>query len=113
MPLDPALFASVPYGNKNALLDFSGTLGLYVRNLTAQVFALTGISVREVPLGDPGGPQWLEAIQSQYVAITTALGLDAPPDLASYDLTQAEDHASFFFQLAQETRALRNATGLA
>lgn len=113
MPLDPALFASVPYGSATALLDFSGTLQLYMRNLTAQVFALTGISVREVPLGDPGGPQWLEAVQSQYVAIASALGVDAPPDLSSYDLAEPSDHASFFFQLAQETRALRNATGLA
>lgn len=112
MPIDPALFASTPFGNPTALVDFSGTLQLYLRNVTQRVFDLTGISVREVPLGDPGPPQWCEAIQSQYVAITTALGIDSPPDLSSYDLEQASDHASFFFQLAQTTRVLRNAIQL-
>jgi hypothetical protein len=111
--IDPALFASVPFGSKTALTDFAGTLELYNRALADHIFALTGEPIILNPVGTPGGFQWLQAIQATMQSASTALGVGAPPDLASFDLSEESDHASFFFSLAQEYRVLRNAAGLA
>ena len=112
--IDPALFASVPYGSKTALVDFAGTLELYFRALAQQAATVApGLTFRLYPLGDPNQQeQWLDAIQSQYRAIAEVLQIEGPPDLTSFDLDEPEDHASFFFIIAQETRILRNAVGL-
>lgn len=110
--IDPNLFSGVPYRNTTALVDFAGTLQLYFRPLADAIFATTGRAIRLYPIGDPLGPTWLQAIQAQYTEAADALGLPIPQDLAEYDLTRAEDHASFFFIISQETRALREAVGL-
>jgi hypothetical protein len=112
VPVDPSLFASVPFGSKTAYVDFCGTLQLYFKALADQVFALTGNAMRLYPIGDGGGDDWLHAVQQQFVSCSLALGLGSPPDLSSFDLAVPEDHASFFFSVAQELRVLRSAAGL-
>lgn len=112
MPQDPALFASVPFGSKTALTDFAGTLDLYNRVLADQIHRLTGISIIANPVGTPGGYEWLGAIQQTMQGASLALGLGSAPDIASFDLSEESDHASFFFSIAQEYSVLRRASGL-
>lgn len=111
--IDPTLFASVPFRNPNALADFAGVLQLYHQALAEFLHRTRGVSYRLYPIGTPTGSDWLLAVQRQYEAVATAIGVAGPPDFASYDLSRAEDHASFFFTLANYTRALRDAAGFA
>ena len=111
--IDASLFASVPHKNFTALLDFAGTFDLYHRVL-ANVVAAQGHPYRRYPLGDGRGtPNWLWAVQQTHVNAAAALGIAPPPDLASFDLSQPEDHASFFFLVANDLKRLRNQAGLA
>lgn len=110
--LDPTLFASVPFRNLTAVLDFAGTFELYHRGMANHLFATQGLQYTLYPTGSPGGPEWLKAIQDQCAAVASALGLGPPPDLADYDLDKAEDHVSFFFVISQEMLRLRDAAGL-
>jgi hypothetical protein len=107
--IDPTHFASVPFRDRNALMDFGGILQLYHQNLAEHIFRSTGATYRLYPIGTPSGEDWLLAVQRQNEAVAKALNVAGPPDLASYDLSKAEDHASFFFALASYTRALRDA----
>ena len=110
--IDPSAWASVPYGNKTALLDFFGTYDLWHKALAQQIFLTLGVNYRTYPLGDGGGPEWLHAVQAQNVNVAAALGLAPPPDLSTFDLSQPEDHASFFFAISQQSKLLRTAAGL-
>lgn len=111
--IDPSLWASVPYGNRTALLDFYGEHGLWHRALAETTFRLNGVNYRTYPLGDGGGPAWLRAHQAEHRNASEALGLAPPPDLESYDFSSRESFASWMFIHAQEHRLLRAAAGLA
>jgi hypothetical protein len=110
--LDPALWASTPFRNPTAYLDLVGSVELWHRALAQQIFRTTGETVRVYPLGNGGGPEFLQAVQSQYVEMARALGVAPPGDLASYDLSRPDDWASWTWQLSQNTRVLQNAAGL-
>lgn len=109
--IDSRLWASVPFSNDNALLDFAGSLELWHRCLEEHVARVTGKSYARLPLGTPGGAEWLHAVQSTYRAAAAAIGTAPPPDLESYDLAQPGDHASWFFTIAQTSRSLALAAG--
>ena len=86
---------------------------LWHRALAAKVAALTGTAYKTYPLGTGGGPDWLHAVQLQYQNASAALGIAPPPDLESYDLSQAGDFASWTFIISQTSRTLALAAGLA
>ena len=110
--IDPSVFNNVPFRNPTAWKDFVGTHYLWWRALNEQIFALTGTAIREYPIGDGGGAEWLQAVQAQYVDASAALGLSPPPDLSSYDLTKAPEYASWTFLVSQAATRLRAAAGL-
>lgn len=112
VPIDPTLWASTPYQQSTALVDFAGMLELWFRALADHVFLDFGSTFRVFPLGEPGQAEWLQAIQAQFTEAALAIGIPPPVDLASYDLRAEDDHLSFFFVLSQEARALRAASGL-
>ena len=110
--IDPRLFASVPFKNPTAWVDFTGTFFLYHRALVDRIFATTSQTIRLGNLGDGGGAPWLLALQRQHEAEAAALGLDSPPSFVDYDLRNAEDFASFMFLLSEDLVRLRQASGL-
>lgn len=89
-----------------------GTLDLMWKGLAPAITRQTGNVFRTYPLGNGGGPEWLDAVQKQYAAASTALGLPPPPDLQSYDLKQPADWASWTFILGQTTRSIQIAAGV-
>ncbi len=111
--VDPRLWGSVPFNNKNAWDDFTGTFALWHRALATQIATLTGIAYKTYPLGTGGGDEWLHAVQRQYQNASAALGIAPPVDLESYDLTQPGDFASWTFTISQASRTLALAAGLA
>lgn len=113
MTADPRMFASVPFDNKTAWLDFLGTHLLWHVSLAQQVRALTGNTYPVLPIGDGGGTEWLRAVQRTYQGAALALDVPGPPDLESYDLTKPEDHASWCFLVSQTAASLRLSAGLA
>ena len=110
--VDPTLFGGLPFGNKTAWIDFTGQLQLYHQSLALAIHQTTGVSVRVLPLGTGGDRNWLEAVQAQYEEEAAALGIAAPVDLRSYDLSRRDDFSSWTFLISQETRRLRIAAGL-
>jgi len=111
--IDPALFASTPFNNRTARADLFGTLYIYHVNLARVIFRLTGKTVRVPPFGNgSAGQEELQAIQQMYVEEAAALGVAPPSDLASFDLDDPNDWASWTFTISETTRALRNAAGL-
>jgi len=110
--VDPRLWASLPFNNRNAWIDFTGCFDLWHRALAAKVAALTGTTYKTYPLGNGVGTDWLHAVQRQYQNAAAALGIAPPPDLESYDLDQAGDFASWTFTISQTSRTLARAAGL-
>jgi hypothetical protein len=110
--IDPRVFGSTPFGNKTALLDLAGTLDLFMKAVARGTFIQTGLTFRTYPLGTPGGPEWLDAVQKTFNGASAALGLPPPPDLQSYSLDQPADFASWVFILGQTSQSLRIAAGL-
>lgn len=94
------------------MVDFAGSHYLYHVALANAIFRNFTRQVRVLPIGNPDGPNWLQAIQSQLLSETTALGIAPPADVASFDLSRPEDHASFFWILSQELTRIRDAAGL-
>ena len=112
MPIDPSVFASVPFRNPTAWKDLTGTLELWFRALGQRIHQSTGQSIRVLPLGEGGGTEWLSGVQTQFESAATALGIAAPGDLESYDLSRAEQFASWTWTLSQEARRLGTAAAL-
>ena len=106
--ISPKVFASVPFNSYNALTDMAGTMELYVRGLVEQA----GLAVPLLPIGSVGGQEWLDAIQQQMNHLGAALGL-AVTDVASYDLRDASDFASWTFSVSNLLESFRLAAGVA
>lgn len=106
--ISPKLFASVPHGDTTALIDLAGTVEMYVRGLVEEA----GLAVTLLPIGTIGGQAWLDAVQEQMTKIGEALGLPVS-DLASYDLRDAADFASWTFTLSNALESFRIAAGVA
>lgn len=110
--IDPAVWSNVPFENRTAWIDFVGSHWLYHRALAEHVARTFAVTYRVYPIGDPGADAWLHAVQETYTNACTALGVSPPGDLSGYDLTDAEDFASFTFLISQTARRLRQAAGL-
>jgi len=107
------LFADTPFKDLTAFRDFAGTFYLYHRALQQQVLAVTGTNYRVMPLGDGRGEdEWLRAVQQTHAAAAHALGLVAPSDLTSFDMSREADHAAWFFAVSSDLERLRLQAGL-
>jgi hypothetical protein len=103
----------VPRHNRTAWLDFLGTHGLWwQQTVLPTIFDLTGVAVVAPGISDGGGDEWLAAVQRQYTDACEALGIEPPPDLTSYDLRRASDHASWTFLLSQSAKRIQFAAGI-
>lgn len=111
--IDTRMWASVPFKNPTAWVDFVGTHDLWWRVVSDRIVALTGAPIRTYPLGSGGGQVWLAAVQQQYTHAAEALGLEPPPDLQTYDLSEPGDFASWTWVISQTARQIALATGLA
>lgn len=109
---DTRLWASTPFRNPTAFVDFTGRLDLWNRALAQKVASLTGSAYKVYPLGDGGSGAWLHAVQKTYQNAASALGIPPPPDLESYDLSDPGDFASWMFIISQTSRQLALAAGL-
>ena len=111
--IDPRLWASIPFRNYTALQDFAGTHALWHQVLAEHSVRTFSIDPwRLYPIGSPAGKPWLEAVQAQYVAASRGLGAAPPPDLASFDLSDPVDFASWTWLLSQTAQGLREVAGL-
>ena len=106
--LSPRLFASTPFRSPTALLDMAGTIELYLRGLVEQA----GLKVALLPLGTPGRQTWLDGLQQQFQAVGHALGVPTS-DIASFDLGEPADWASWTFAVATQLEVFRVAAGIA
>lgn len=111
--MSPLLWLGTPYKNQTAWYDFHGHHALWHRAL-AQVIVDLGHPVYAVfPLGDGGGPAWMQSHAIEHAGAAASLGLSAPPDLTNYDLTHAQDWASWHFIHSEEHERLRKQAGIA
>lgn len=112
--IDPRLWASTPFRNRNAFLDLQGQIELFHSALADTVGRTLERTYPTYSLGSPSPDMknTLTALQAQCSGAAVALGIPQPPDLESYDLTDAGDFASWTFQVAEFHRALQIAAGL-
>lgn len=112
--IDARIWSSTPHKNKNAFLDLTGQIALFHAGLAEQVGRILGVSYPLYPLGTAGAntTDWMQALQAQCSAAAAVLGIAQPPDLASYDLADEGDFASWTFQLGQFHAGLALAAGL-
>ena len=112
--IDPRLWSSTPFRNKNALLDLNGQLELFHRALADQIARNLHKTYYVYALGTPGATveNWMNSLQTQCSSAAQALGIPQPPDLESYDLSDEGDFASWTFQVGQFHRGLQLAAGL-
>lgn len=113
--IDPKLFAQVPHKNRTAYRDMIGALDLmHTQWIIPAIIAQTGKIPERFPFDADSDPEeTLEAIQSQHASEAAALGIAPPPDLATYDLREASDWASWTFLVSQDLTRLRLAVGIA
>lgn len=113
MPVDPTVWASLPFNNLTAFYDFTGTHWLWHLALQEHVERVQKVNYAVLPIGDGrGDPDWLAAVQRTYQNAATALNTAGPPDLQSYDLSKPDDFSSFCFLISTTALALRAAAGL-
>lgn len=110
--LDPSLFASTPYNDRTALLDYFGLESRFHRELVRRTHELRGAVYPTYALGDGGGRAWMEAHQKEMEWAARLFEIPPPVDLSSYDLSDPVDHATFFFLSAQEHLRLMRAAQL-
>lgn len=111
--VDTRLWSSTPFRNQTAWVDLTGQIQQFHIALAPKVFAMTGQNYALLPLGTTTrNPTWLGALQEQYTNASLALGLGPPPNLASYDLDDPTDFASWTFTLGQFSRRLAVTAGL-
>lgn len=110
--IDPIVWAALPFKNPTAWTDFVGTFGLWHRCLSPVIFTRTGKTYRTYPLGDGGATEWLQAHQQEDAGACAALGIAGPPDMRSFDLSRADDFASWTFIVANEHRRIAAAAGM-
>lgn len=110
--IDPGLWGSTPFGNTTAREDYFGMESNWHQVLSDRISRLNGATYRRSPLGDGGGSPWLFAHQQELVAAARAVGIAAPPDLSSFNLSNPDEWASFHFLNANYHRLLGRASGL-
>ena len=115
--MSPSLLASTPHKSGTAFLDLIGTLTLMYSQIMQGAITNAVILGTHYPTRAPidaGQPQadLLSAVHNQHVSLARALGIDPPPDLQSFDLSDANDFASWTFLLADDLTRLRDAAGV-
>jgi len=113
MPVvDPHSWAVLTFGDRDAFTDFLGTHALFHRALDVRVRQLGGVAYPSLPLGDGGGDSWMLALQQAHDGAASSLLIPASPDLASYDLSDPDQFATWTYLLALDDVRLRPAAGL-
>lgn len=111
--ISPGLLASTPFKSKTAFEDLVGTCVLIYGPMIDAAFRLTGRTAKRVPIdAHAASTDLLQAIQSQHNSISAALGIPLSPDLQSYDLSKADDFASWTFLLSGDLSRLKSAAGI-
>jgi hypothetical protein len=115
--LDPSLLAGTPFKSGTAFLDLIGTLTLMYGQIMQGAIVNAIIAGSTFPTRvtlDAGEPHadLLSAIHNQHVSLARALGIDAPPDLQSFDLNDPTDFAAWTFLLSADLTRLRDAAGV-
>ena len=114
MPIaDPRSWEVLTYGDETAFLDFIGSHELLMRQFQDYAVRVLGLPTYSVlPLGDYTGPEWHDVDQMVHEGLASSLGLPAPIDLRSYDLSDRDQFASWTWLHAQDMVRLRLALGL-
>lgn len=111
--LNFALLASTPFKSKTSFEDLIGTAVLAYGPMIDAAFRLTGRTAKRVPIDAHAAPtDLLQAIQAQHNSIAQALQIPLSPDLQSYDLSKADDFASWTFLLSGDLTRLKVASGI-
>ncbi len=110
--MDPKLWQSLPFRDTTAWIDFLGQHSRWHQVLAQSIFAKNGKMYRIYPLGDGGGQEWHLAHQDEHIGAANALGLAAPPDFSSYNLSDPTEFASWVWLHAEEHIRLRTPAGI-
>lgn len=109
---DPLLWSVLPFGDQTAWIDFLGAHALFHRQLDDVIRRqFLADPWPQLPLGDGGGDEWAEAHQLTHDGEAKGLSIALGPDLRSYDLTRADQFASWCFVHANDCQRLRQAAG--
>lgn len=133
MPVvDPYAWARLIFDDRNAWTDFLGAHSLWHTALDAVVRRAGGAPYATLPLGiaprsvwllgEPTEPpaagafypdgDWHEAHQARHEGEAVSLGIASPPDFRSYELSDADEFATWAFLHALEHVRLQGAAGL-
>ena len=114
--IQPQLWQSLPFGDKDAFVDFLGTHALWHAALDHRIRSQGAPPFPTLPLGD--GPvagseaDWHLAHQAVHDGEASGLGLSGSPEFTAYDLDKRDEFASWTWLHAQEHIRLFVAAGL-
>lgn len=100
----PVLFQGVPFGDRDALVDFNGHHALWHRAL-AEATGTPFLLVDDLRIN-------LANNNAMHEAVAVALGLPGPPDLLGYDLSDRAAFQLFMQAEGHDVRRLASALGL-
>jgi hypothetical protein len=109
--VDPILWASLPFRNRTAFLDFLGDHAIWHHVTADVIFRDTGTAYKTFPLGGYGAG-WHRAHQQEHQQIHLALGLAPPPDMENYSLAEEGPFTTWSYIHAQDHRLIRAAAGI-
>jgi hypothetical protein len=105
--VDPRSWSVLAFGDETAWIDFLGAHALWHDQLDFHIRTrLFGAPISALPLGDGGTAEWAKAHQRRHDDECASLGISFGPDFESYDLTKADQFASWAFIHAQESARL-------
>lgn len=109
--IDPFIWNAVPFGDRNAFLDFEGQHQLWSQAV-ADHLNVAGTPFQSLVLWNLMTPDGRQAHQQWHINANHAVGILGPGDLVSYDLRNKDEFASWVFLHAQESARLRVAAGV-
>ncbi len=115
-PVQPQLWQSLPWGDKDAFVDFLGAHQLWHTDLDYRVRLFGGAPYPSLPLGDgPVGEDeadWHLVHQAIHDGEAAGLGLSPSPDFTAYDLDKRGEFASWSWLHGAEHIRLLAAVGV-
>ena len=110
--VNPLLWQDLPFGNLDAWATFLRDHAALHTALWLKTVVATKPQYDAHPLADGGGATWLWANQMEHVGAARRWGISEPPDLASYDLNEADQFADWMQSHAADHARLNNIAGI-
>lgn len=110
--MDPRLWWHIPYGDVDGWAAFLSEHAAQHTLIHMTLIQANRPQYQAFPLADGGGPEWLWANWLEHQSVCIALGLPAPSDLSSYDISEQDQYIEWMKEHADDHLRINRASGI-